>query len=66
MKEVPNHVMFSEMEEIHVSACSSNTNDISDNPLSVLYPRRDCLLCPNCPNNHSKDVKYLKFVLTFC
>ena len=35
MKEVPNHIMFSELEEIHVSACSSSTRDISDNPLSV-------------------------------
>jgi hypothetical protein len=36
MKEVPNHIMFSEMEEIHVSACSSNANHFNDNPLSVL------------------------------
>lgn len=36
MKEVPNRIMFSEMEEIHVSACSSSVRDISDsNPLSV-------------------------------
>jgi hypothetical protein len=36
MKEVPNRIMFSEMEEIHVSACSSSIRDISDNnPLSV-------------------------------
>jgi len=31
MKEVPNRVMFSEMEEIYVSACSSSIRDISDN-----------------------------------
>jgi transposase len=33
MKEVPNHIMFSEMEEIHVSACSSRIRDISDSGL---------------------------------
>jgi len=31
MKEVPNRIIFSEMEEIHVSACSSSIRDVSDN-----------------------------------
>jgi hypothetical protein len=36
MKEVPNRIIFSEMEEIHVSARSSIIRDVSDiNPLSV-------------------------------
>ena len=36
MKEVPNRIMFSEMEEIHVSLRSSSIRDVSDNnPLSV-------------------------------
>lgn len=28
MKEVPNRIVFSEMEEIHVSACNANISNI--------------------------------------